>query len=131
MGEIVMSNIVKLKTQKYSIDWTYEYEIDIDVDQYVFFTAEYRLNSWHLIGHKCDQNYNWTTEELSYHWVFLLDMADFIAKANSIKDKSGFTRCRVSKFNSLHYCNSFYSELSKLLKLVEEKQAKLKELEEN
>ena len=121
-----MSNIVKLKTQKYIIDWTYEYEIDIDLDEYVFFQVDYRLKSWHLIGHKCDKNHNWTTKELSYHWVDFGDMVDFIVKANNAKEKSGYTRCRVSRFNALHYSESFYSELSRLLNAVEKEQAKLK-----
>ena len=124
-----MQNIVKLKTWKYEIDWSYDYEVEIDIDEYVFFTVDFRLGSWHLIGHKCDENYNWTEHELSYHWVDFSDMVDFIVKANNVKDKSGFTRCRVSKFKNLHYSKNFYSELARLLEAVEKEQEKLKELQ--
>lgn len=78
--------IVKLKTQRYEIDRTYEYEIEIDVDKYDFFTLEYRLASWHLIGHKCRKyknEYKRTEEELSYDYVLFKDMVDFIANANA------------------------------------------------
>ena len=123
-----MSNIVKLKTWLYLIDESYDYDIDVDIDEYVFFSVEYRLKSWHLVGHKCDDNYKWTTKEISYHWVDFNDLVDFIVSANNVKDDFGNTRCRVSRFNSLHYSNSFYNALSELFKAVEEKQAKLKEL---
>ena len=126
-----MSNIVKLKTWRYEIDWSFDYDIVVDIVEYVFFSVEYRLKSWHLVGHKCDKDYNWTTKEISYHWVAFNDLVDFIVSANNVKDNHGNTRCRVSRFNSLHYSNSFYSALSELFKAVEKKQAKVKELEEN
>lgn len=122
-----MSNIVKLRTYRYEIDWSYDYEVEIDIDEYVFFTVDFRLGSWHLIGNKCDENYNWTEHELSYHWVTFRDMVDFIVKANAVKDKQGFTRCRVSKFKNLHYSKSFYSELARLFEAVSEKQKSLTE----
>ena len=124
-----MPNIVKLKTYKYEIDWSYEYEVEIDIDKYVFFTVDFRLGSWHLIGNKCDENYNWTEHELSYHWVDFKSMVDFIVKANNVKDKLGYTRCRVSKFKNLHYSNTFYKELARLLEAVEKEQERLKELQ--
>ena len=123
-----MANIIKLKTWKYEIDWSYDYIIDIDIDEYVFFEVDYRgENSWHLIGHKCDKDYNCTEKELSYHWVCFSDMVDFIARANLVKDKDGYTRCRVSRFNSLHYSNAFYGKLAELLEAVKKKEEQLKE----
>lgn len=116
-----MSNIVKLKTYRYEIDWSYEYEVEINVDEYVYFTVDWRgERSWHLIGHKVDENHNWSEKELSYDWCFLRDIADFIAKVNNIKDKFGNTRCRVSDFRNLHYSEGFYKELGQLLKIVEQ-----------
>lgn len=122
-----MSNILKLKTWRYEIDWSYEYEVEIDIDEYVGFTVDFRLGSWHLIGHKCSDNYKWTEHELSYHWVAFADMVNFIVKANAVKDKNGFTRCRIFKFKNLHYSNNFYKELARLLEEVEKEQEKLKE----
>lgn len=116
--------IVKLKTQRYEIDWTYEYEIDIDVDKYSFFTVEYRLASWHLIGHKCRRcknEYEWTEKELSYDYVLFKDIVDFIANANTVKDKNGLRMCRVTEFNNLHRADIFYTELTKLLQAVDKK----------
>lgn len=122
-----MSNIVKLKTWKYEIDWSYEYIIDIDIDEYVYFEVDYRgENSWHLIGHKCDKDYKWTEKELSYHWVYFWDMVDFIARSNLVKDKLGCTRCRVSRFNNLHYSNLFYGKLTELLEAVKNREEELK-----
>ena len=73
------------KTYRYEIDWSYDYEIEIDLDEWVYFEVDYRgENSWHLIGHKCDDNYKWTEKELSYHWVTFTDMVDFIVKANNL-----------------------------------------------
>ena len=123
-----MANIIKLKTWKYEIDWSYEYIIDIDIDEWVYFEVDYRgESSWHLIGHKCDDNYKWTEKELSYHWVTFADMVDFIVKAKAVKDKLGYTRCMVSKFKNLHYYKHFYKELARLLEAVEKKQEQLKE----
>ena len=39
---------------------------------------------------------------------------------NKIKDKNGFARNRVSRFNNLHYSSDFYKKLSNLLDLVKE-----------
>lgn len=116
-----MSNIVKLRTYRYEIDWSYEYEVEINVDEYVYFTIDWR-GDWHLIGHKVDKNHNWSEKELSYDWCSLRDIADFIARANNIKDKFGNTRCRVSDFRNLHYSEGFYKELGQLLKIVEQTQ---------
>lgn len=127
-----MANIVKLKTYRYEIDWSYDYEIEIDIDEWVYFTVDYRgENSWHLIGHKCDKDYNWSQKELSYHWVCFWDMVDFIVKANAVKDKDGFTRCQVSEFNNLHYSKNFYSELARLLEAVKKKEEQLSTKDEN
>ena len=88
-----MSNIVKLRTYRYEIDWSYEYEVEINVDEYVYFTVDWRgERSWHLIGHKVDENHNWSEKELSYDWCFLRDIADFIARANNIKDNTAFIK---------------------------------------
>jgi hypothetical protein len=122
-----MKSIVTVQCLKFWSDWTDEVKVEIDIKEYVFFGIEYRgENSWHIVGHKCDKDYNWTTEELSLHQVFgIVNLADFIVKVNSYVSKHS-TRCRVSRFNNLHYYNGFYKELTKLFKLVEEKESKEK-----
>ena len=117
------SNIVKLITYEYSIDWSYRVEVEINLDEYAFFEVDYRGgNSWHLIGHKCDrETYKWTTKELSIHWCYLMDIAEFIYKANKYmyEKTKGHQRCKVSRFNNLHYCEDFYKELQRLFEAVE------------
>ena len=100
-------------------DWTDTKEIEINLDEYVFFEIDYRgRDSWHIIGHKCDKNHNWTTEELSDHQVTsIYDLAKFIARANAY-DNGKFQSCKVSRFNNLHYYDGFYDDLSRLFELV-------------
>lgn len=122
------SNIVKLRTYEYSIDWSYEREVEINLDEYSFFECDYRLGTWHLIGHKFDrETYKWTTEELSIHWCFVMDVAEFIYKANKYmyEKTNGYQRCKVSRFNNLHYSEEFYEALQRLLNAV----AKIEEAE--
>lgn len=118
-------NIIKLKTQRYEIDWTYEYEINIDVDKYAYFIVEYRLASWHLIGGICHQNekeYKFTEEELSYDYVIFKDMVDFVANVNNIEDKYGQKFCKVADFRNLHQSPTFFKALTQLLQAVKNKQ---------
>lgn len=115
------SNIVKLRTYEYSIDWSYEREVEINLDEYSFFECDYRLGSWHLIGHKCDKGtYKWEAKELSIHWCYLMDIAEFIYKANKYMQEktNGSQSCKVSRFNSLHYEGNFYKELQRLFNAV-------------
>ena len=111
-----------MKCQYFSIDWTYEVEKEINLDKYAYFSAEYRLGSWHLVGHICEkETHEWRSEEVSEHWCFLYDLAEFIVKANKYQSNktSGYQDCKVSKFNSMHYEANFYKELQKLLKAVD------------
>ena len=114
------SNIVKVRCFHFWSDWTDINKIEIDLEKYVFFEIDYR-GSWHIKGHKCDENYKWTVEELSDHGVVsALDLAEFIVSANTYNP---YQRCKVSRFNNLHYYGGFYEELQKLLGLVAEKAA--------
>lgn len=112
-------NIVKVKCMYFWSDWTEIREVEINLDEYVFFEVDYRGDdSWHIKGHKCDSEYDWTVEELSEHQVLsLYDTAEFIAQANAYKGEK-FQRCRVSRFNNLHYSGRFYENLQRLLELV-------------
>ena len=115
------SNIVKLRTYEYSIDWSYEREVEINLDEYSFFECDYRLGGWHLIGHKCNkETYEWTSEELSIHFCYLMDIAEFIYKANKYmyEKTKGYQSCKVSRFNNLHYDGNFYEALQKLFGAV-------------
>lgn len=118
------SNIVELHTYRFSIDWTYEEKVEINLDDYVFFECDYRLSDWHLIGHMYDkETEKWSTKELSAHWCFERDIADFIFKANKYdKSKDIIHRqgCKVSRFNNLHYSNGFYKSLQTIFKMVEQ-----------
>ena len=49
------SNIVELRTHEYSLDWVEDRKVKINLDEYVFFECDYRGQTWHLIGHKCDK----------------------------------------------------------------------------
>ena len=115
------SNIVKLHTYEYVIDWTEDRYVEINLDDYVFFSCEYRLGTWHLIGHKCDkETYEWSTEELSIHWCHAGDIAEFIYKANKYaREKTkGIQGCKVSRFNSMHYEANFYKRLQEVFTIV-------------
>ena len=126
-----MNNIVKVNCMHFWSDWTDLRDVEIDLDKYVFFSIEYRgINSWHIVGYNVDDEHNWTTEELSDHQVTSVsELADFIVYANAYPKSIGkFQGCKVPRFNNLHYDDSFYSELSKLLKIVECKERELKQL---
>lgn len=125
-----MNNIVKVKCMHFWSDWTEIRDVEIDLDKYVFFSIEYRgINSWHIVGYKVDNEHNWTTKELSDHQVTnVFELSDFIVYANAYPKSIGkFQGCKVSRFNNLHYDCSFYSELSKLLKIVECKEQAFKQ----
>ena len=50
-----MNNIAKLRCMHFWSDWTDIKEIEINLDEYVFFEIDYRgQDSWHIIGNKCD-----------------------------------------------------------------------------
>ena len=128
-----MDNIVKVNCMHFWSDWTDMRDVEIDLDKYAFFSIEYRgIDSWHIVGYKCDKDYKWTTEELSDHQVSSVrDLADFIVYANAYpKSKGKFQDCKVSRFNNLHYGGNFYNELSRLLKMVSDKEKLLKEQKE-
>ena len=128
-----MDNIAKVNCMHFWSDWTDMRDVEIDLDKYAFFSIEYRgIDSWHIVGYKCDKDYKWTTEELSDHQVSSVrDLADFIVNANAYpKSKGKFQDCKVSRFNNLHYGGNFYNELSRLLKIVSDKEKLLKEQKE-
>ena len=128
-----MDNIAKVNCMHFWSDWTEMRDVEIDLDKYVFFSIEYRgIDSWHIVGYKCDKDYKWTTEELSDHQVSnVRDLADFIVYANAYpKSKGKFQDCKVSRFNNLHYGGNFYNELSSLLEMVSDKEKLLKEQKE-
>ena len=116
------SNIVELRTHEYSIDWCEERKVEINLDEYVFFECDYRGDTWHLIGHKCNKKtHAWSREELSIHFCFPLEIAEFIYKANKYaREKTkGWQGVKVSRFNALHYSKDFYGALRALFNIVE------------
>ena len=114
------SNIEKLRTHRWSIDWSYEEEVEINLDDYVFFACEYRTDDWHLIGYKHDKKTDeWTTKELSIHWCFEREIAEFIYKANKYAKKH-YQHCKVSRFNNLHYSGGFYKSLQTIFNIVKQ-----------
>lgn len=119
-----MSNTIKLRTYYFTSDWTDFRTVDIDLDEWTYFTVNFRCDSWHLIGHKYVKKTDsyeaeWEREELSNHGCYLQDLAEFIAEANAYPEKNGLPRNRVSNFNNLHYSKKFYGRLSQLLSAVE------------
>lgn len=118
------SNIAKLRTHRFSIDWTYDETVEINLDDYVFFECDYRFDTWHLVGHICDKKtHEWSTRELSIHWCWEREIAEFIYQANKYeksKDIIHRAGCRVSRFNNLHYSSGFYESLKKVLNIVAE-----------
>lgn len=115
----VLNSIVKVECMHFLSDWTEIKEIEINLDEYVFFEIDYRgKDSWHIKGHKVNDNCEWTERELSDHQVCsIYDLAKFIAQANAY-DNGKFQPCKVSRFNNLHYNNGFYEELTRLFELV-------------
>lgn len=114
-------NIVKLECSEFTIDWYRDKEIEINIDKYVFFEVEYRGGdaAWYLQGHRyIEDTGKWVVDDFDYHMCKTYEMAKFISKANKIKDRSGFVRNRISRFNNLHYSTDFYEKLSNLLELV-------------
>jgi hypothetical protein len=112
-------NIVELTTYEWFIDWSYPRKIKINLDEYVFFSCEYRCSDWHLIGHKYDKKTKeWTTKELSIHWCHEYDIANFIYKANKYAKSKDCQSCKVSRFNNLHYGGGFYKSLQTIFNMV-------------
>lgn len=122
-----MNNIVKVECMHFWSDWTDIREIEINLDEYVFFEIDYRgKGSWHIKGHKCDSEYNWTEEELSDHQVSHISyVAKFIAQANAYEGEK-FQPCKVSRFNNLHYSGGFYEDLQRLFEIVKKYESELK-----
>ncbi len=110
--------IIKVKCIHYSLDWSYDNDVEIDLDRYVFFHIDYRgSSSWHIVGHAYEDN-EWKEKELSDAGVSSIDeLARFIAAANAYNNGK-WQNCKVSRFNNLHYSGGFYEELAKLLILV-------------
>lgn len=115
-----LDSIVKVECMHFCSDWTEIEEIEINLDEWIFFSVEYRgKDSWHIVGYKCDSDYKWTQEELSDHQVSsIYNLAKFIAQANKYEKEKSCQPCKVSRFNNLHYNSSFYEELQRLLELV-------------
>ena len=122
-----MNNIVKVRCMHFWSDWTDINDIEINLDNYVFFEIDYRGDkSWHIKGHKCNDKYEWAVEELSDHCVCNIDdLAEFIAYANAYGDK--YQRCKVSRFNNLHYYDGFYDKLTELFERVKVAESKMME----
>lgn len=120
----MMNNIVKVNCRAFSNPWMDWRDVEINLDEYSFFEIDYRgPDSWHIIGHKCDSEYNWNSINLSNAQVSRIDdLAKFIAYANVYARKKSeiFQACKVSRFNNLHYTGSFYGDLQILLNLVKE-----------
>lgn len=120
-----MQNVIKVKCYHFWSDWTDINDIEINIDDYVFFSIEYRC-SWHIVGHKCDKEYNWTTRDLSDHGVVSSkELARFIAMVNN-QEHEKYQPCKVSRFNNLHYQGDFYDALEYLLQLIHEEEKLLK-----
>ena len=126
-----MNNVIKVKCYHFWSDWTDIKDIEINIDDYIFFSIEYRCNSWHIVGHKCSKENNWTTFELSDHGVVSTrELAQFIAKANN-QESEKYQPCKVSRFNNLHYSGNFYYALEKLLQLIYEEEKNIKKQQKN
>jgi len=108
---------LNLECIRQTIDWVEYPIVEIDVDKYVFFQLDYRGDRgiWYLIGHKCDDNHKWTTDELSVHGCYFKNICNFIKEVNKCKGRN-----MVSRFNNLHYSNGYYDELNRLLIAVNE-----------
>ena len=121
-----MQNVIKVECFHYSSDWTDIRTIEININDYVFFSIEYRCSSWHIVGYKFDEKNKWTTFELSDHGVASTrGLAQFIAKANN-QNSNEYQPCKVSRFNNLHYAGSFYTALEQLLQMVYEEEKVIK-----
>lgn len=115
-----VSNIVKLTKHEHWLDWYRDEEIEINLDDYVFFECDYRGDTWYLIGHKCSEAYKWTQEQISGHWSYPSEIAKFIYSANKYArtKHTKWQGCKVSRFNNLHYSGSFYKALQELFDMV-------------
>jgi hypothetical protein len=112
-----MNNIAEVKCYRFWSDDTSIEKIEINIDEYSFFELDYRIeNTWHIIGHK-KLNDKWVSDNLSIHGVCGREtLVSFIRKCNS---NNKYQKCKVSRFNNLHYYDGFYEELIKLLGAVD------------
>ena len=85
----------------------------INTDDYGYFSLDYRMGSWHLIGYY-KRNEEWIGKELSKCQLAYKGAIEFILKTD--KPIYSFTNCHNSK--------DFPEALSKLLKAVEKEKTK-------
>ena len=112
------SSIVKIECHRYVSDWYKTETVEIDLNEWNYFTVDFRGESdWHLIGHK-SENDKWVQKEFSVHGIYRNSLIEFIRAANS---HNPYQKCKVSRFNNLHYYGNFYAELAKLLNDVANK----------
>lgn len=108
-------SITTVECIKYVSDWYQNVTIEIDLNEWTYFTVDFRGESdWYLIGHKCE-NDKWIQKEFGEHGIWRNRLVDFIVEANS---HSQYQKCKVSCFNNMHYYSNFYEELSKLFRDV-------------
>lgn len=92
-------------------DWK---PVEINTDDYGYFSLDYRMGSWHLIGYYKINEEKWTSRELSKCQLSYNGAIEFILKTD--KPIYSFTNCHNSK--------DFPEALSKLLKAVEKEKTK-------
>ena len=98
-------------------DWFEWNPVEIDTDKYVNFTLDYRMDSWHLIGHY-KRGEQWTGKELSKCQLAYNGAIEFILKT----DKP------ICSFRNCHNSKDFPKALSKLLKDVEKERQRCQEI---
>ena len=113
-----VSSLLEVECFRYTSDWIDYPIVKIDLDKFVFFEMDFRLDDgiWYIIGHKVDDNNKWSIEELSEHGCYFRNAAKFIYEANKHSERG----IMVSRFNSLHYSEKFYRNLKSLLNAVSE-----------
>jgi hypothetical protein len=115
--QVVEKNIVTVECLRFWSDWTTIEKVEIDLNEWVFFQIDYRgEHSWYIVGHKV-VNDKWISEDVSLHGVAgFWTLVEFIRNVNA---SNKYQKCKVSRFNNMHYYDGFYKDLIELLQEVD------------
>lgn len=105
-------NVAVLTCGNVCFDWYEWKDKEIDLDKYLYFELDFRMQSWHVIGFY-KQNDEWKREEISDCEASFLSLVDFIVKVD------GGTFKKIHSISNCHNQDNFFEAVKKLVEGVE------------
>ena len=107
-------NVAILTCGNVCFDWYEWKDKEIDLDKYLYFELDYRLQSWHVIGFY-RENDEWKRKEISDCEASFLSLVDFIIQID------GGTFKKIHSISNCHNQSNFFEAVKKLVECVEKK----------